>query len=226
MFKAISTGKAGRLWTIYGTESKDAFTIEDILTSCVFERMQYLSAETFAKVISNRIKLPADAVLSDIEYWPKWNSKGRQYVEPDVFIQFKCDYRIIGHLIVEAKRYDGNNSQSTTQWTEQLKGYFDEDNELALSGGEVYFLAIGGNIRARNFEYPDRRFDPRNLIQLDWSRLAGNALKLGYMAKKRHEKIILLDIVDILERFGFRVPNYLDELNVPQNAHWTEGFNG
>lgn len=227
MFKALRYGKASKFGTaLQEFDQSSLFSPEDLLTSSIFERLQYLPAPIFAQLVSEKIKLPEGANMSAIRYWPRWEAKGKKYVEPDLLVQFNGENKEICDIIVEAKRGDLNNSQSSQQWVDQLNAYFSEDNELYMPGTNVYFLAIGGKMRRtdfKSFKFENDKLQPYNIIQLDWSKLAKRAFEISRSGTDNlSAKFILSDVVEILSQFGFFLPNYLNELKVPKGARWKE----
>lgn len=227
MFKALRSGKASKLRiALQNFDIDPLFSPEDLLTSSIFERLQYLPAPIFARLISEKIKLPENSNLTAIQYWPRWTAKNRNYVEPDLLVRFESKHGETCDLIVEAKRGDRNNAQDKNQWINQLKAYFEENNELYTVGSKVYFLAIGGKMNHsdfKSFEFDNQRFDKRHMVQLDWSELAKRAFEMSRVGTNNlSEKYILSDVVEILAQFGFFVPNYLNELKVPKGASWKE----
>lgn len=229
MFKALRSGKASKLGiALENFDTDSLFSPEDLLTSSIFERLQYLPAPIFARLISKKIELPENSNLTTIQYWPRWSAKNRNYVEPDLLVRFENKHREICDLIVEAKRGDRNNAQDGDQWINQLKAYFEENNELYNVGSKVYFLAIGGKMKHsdfKSFEFDNQRFDKNHVVQLDWSELAKRAFEMSRTGTDNlSEKYILSDVVEILSQFGFFVPNYLNELRVPESASWKEYY--
>ncbi|MBI9062572.1 MAG: hypothetical protein JEZ14_11350 [Marinilabiliaceae bacterium] len=76
--------------------------------------------------------------LEGIEFWPRWSAEGiegRQYIEPDVFMQF-CNF----DLIIEAKKGD-DGGQYNEQWINQIRAYCNEMKD----DRELFYITLGGN---------------------------------------------------------------------------------
>lgn len=122
-------------------------TQEDPKTSIIFENLMLLPENIFWKIIfqsaANKEILPKDAgFLSEFEFWPHWESKGKydagnsKFVEPDVFFRFENF-----DVIIEAK-YSDCGGQYVEEWRREFMAYL---NEYEEDKKEVYLLAVGGN---------------------------------------------------------------------------------
>ncbi|WP_335902308.1 hypothetical protein [Shewanella algae] len=132
MFVAISKGKARRVeingqdvsWRSLYRRS------EDLVTAVVWSRLAYLSPRSLQVVLSRLFPDigPLCHELKSIELWPYWG------IEPDVVLHFESLT-----LVVEAKRVNEDNWQSSTQWRGELEAAKERypDKQLAL-------FAIGG----------------------------------------------------------------------------------
>jgi hypothetical protein len=113
---------------------------EDTLTSSVFESLLALPNNLFWEILKNSCrtgKLPDYINYVEAEFWPTWNpddTGNQRYVEPDLFLRFDSF-----DLIVEAKRWDGNQ-QRETQWRNEFIAY---KNEFGKEGKPVFLLAVG-----------------------------------------------------------------------------------
>ena len=125
---------------------------EDVKTSFIIGGLLLLPDDIIGKIFNSvgGGKLPKD--FGDIvgyEFWPQWKDinikdinikdktlKSREYVEPDVFIQFeKCD------VIIEVKR-TGHEQQTKEQWLNELVAY---DQKFG-NNKDVYLIALGGYV--------------------------------------------------------------------------------
>lgn len=121
---------------------------EDSFTSSVIGLMQYLPCETFwfllREACSDNSNLPENAGnLEVLQFWTRWDAtgiEGKQYVEPDVYIQFSNF-----DLIIEAKRGD-DGGQYQTQWEQQIRAYCNERE----GDKELFYITLGGNSNKLN----------------------------------------------------------------------------
>lgn len=132
MFVAISKGKARRVemngqnvsWRSLYRRS------EDLVTAVVWSRLAYLSPSSLQGVLSRLFPEIGQLCneLQSIELWPYWG------IEPDVVLHFDSLT-----LVVEAKRVNEDNWQSSSQWRGELEAAKKRypDKQLAL-------FAIGG----------------------------------------------------------------------------------
>lgn len=121
---------------------------EDSLTSSVFDYLFLLPDDLIWYIIKESCHqnelLPNNiGKLINTEFWPKWNTKNlnevtrKNYIEPDVFIEFEHAY-----IIIEAKVKD-ENSQDPTQWRNQIIAFEEHFKETEEKKPLIY-LAVGG----------------------------------------------------------------------------------
>ncbi|HRB14599.1 MAG TPA: hypothetical protein PK224_02305 [Nitrospira sp.] len=146
MLQAILHGKIGMLFEkgAEGESFKERFrTLEDFLTAAVFERLRYLPANLFWKVLSEAA-IPVGSLpmhvgnLRESEFWPTWDisqaTSDRMRCIPDVFLSFeKID------IAVEAKLNDGQRSQDAQQLALEWLGYNEE-----IEGRQMWLMMVSG----------------------------------------------------------------------------------
>lgn len=136
---------------------------EDTLTSSVFDYLLLLPSDMVWKILKESCyenTLPNEVgTLCHYEFWPHWDAKdteNRNYVEPDIFLQFeKLD------VIIEAKRKD-DKQQSCGQWTNEITAYetvYGKDKEVVL-------IALGG-IKKDN----EIKISNAKIVKCRWRRL-------------------------------------------------------
>lgn len=194
-------------------------TIEDSLTSTVFDNLKHLPTEIIWRILHNSLLYGNLPTLSgEIEYigfWENWNPEGTHNtvkIEPDVFIRFQnLD------LIIEAKRYN-ENQQKFQQMQDQLIAYC---NEFYDDGKDIYYYQLGGlneevhqdkhNIKDKNKQ--------ATIIKGNWSSLLDSVI-----SEKKHLTLvnlsyvktyirILEDIIFGMELHQFYRKKWMDKLS-------------
>lgn len=140
MLNAIKNGKSGH--SIDGSDIpwRELFRgSEDSLTSAIFERLFYLSNDSFWQILLGAI--PGLRIepcpIQVVEFWPHWSAVGTRnenFVEPDVFMRTeKFD------LIVEAKKKGAGQNEG--QWRNEITSYRSTFGEHR----SCFFIAIEGS---------------------------------------------------------------------------------
>lgn len=116
---------------------------EDPKTSFFFETLLMLHDDLFWDVLKDASACNGNAGnLLHYDFWPKWDVsnvkeiENKEYVEPDLFIQFEnLD------VLIEAKRDE--KGQCKGQWDNELTAYYSQDKFQPKE--KVVFVALGGN---------------------------------------------------------------------------------
>jgi hypothetical protein len=144
---AVKNGKTGHGINEREVPWRELFKgSEDSLTSTIFERLFYLSNETFWKILTACLpnNVLTSSPIDSFEFWPHWSaedSDNQHFVEPDVFIRTKDS-----DFIIEAKKK--GSEQSVQQWKNEIKSYrtsFPENRPCIL-------IAIEGSERVTDSE--------------------------------------------------------------------------
>lgn len=179
---------------------------EDFKTHLTIGVLQYLPAKLFWDIIKASLTdnkgIPDIAgEIVQIDFWIKWYTTKKEYVEPDVFIRFKNF-----DCIIEAKKKD-INGQYNEQWENQKKAYENKYKEKRL-----VYIALGGN---SNFSTSSD-----NVYKSTWQRL----LHETYKALKERESFeyktdaieqeirILKSVVDAFALYNEYVIELLDTM--------------
>jgi hypothetical protein len=152
MLNAILAGKAATI------EAKPGETVswktlyrsrEDLLTATIIERLSYLPASLFFKLLRSA-SIPNGALpkalgqLVELEFWPTLTRPDQEgsTVEPDAILTFER-----GVLIIEAKIAD-RAMHRAEQWAQEWAAYHyaisSEELTSATDKGDVYLIALGG----------------------------------------------------------------------------------
>jgi hypothetical protein len=110
---------------------------EDLLTSAIFSRLGYLCDSNRTRLFQHACHMNVESLgqLVKLEFWPQLTCEDR-IVIPDLWMQFEH-----GHVLVEAKRWDGFSMQLKNQLACQLEGLRAEVGQ----GSRIWQLAIGGH---------------------------------------------------------------------------------
>ncbi len=230
MLQAILHGKIGTLFEkdIEGESFKEQFrSLEDFLTAAVFERLRYLPADIFWKVLCEA-SIPSGSLpptagdFRESEFWPTWDLpqtiSDRKRCIPDVFLSFeKMD------IAVEAKRYDGVLSQVAEQLALEWLGYNEQ-----IQGRQIWLMMVSGlgevtddcvvgfrkeiEEKLRNFGKEGVRIQ---LVGTSWQLIA-KALKAVVSAEQigAHSLIVIKDILEAFQLYDVqsRQPTWLESL--------------
>lgn len=230
MLQAILHGKIGMLFEkgLEGESFKERFrTIEDFLTAAVFERLRYLPANLFWKVLSEAAipigSLPLNVGnLKESEFWPTWDISqaisDRMRCIPDVLLSFEQI-----DIAVEAKRDDGKRTQVAEQLALEWLGYNEQ-----FEGKQMWLMMVSGLEEVTDDCVSTFRKEIEEALRKygrDGARvqLVGTSWQLIANALKRIESTdpidanILIVIKDILEAFQLynvqsRQPTWLESL--------------
>lgn len=199
---------------------------EDFLTAAVFSRLSYLDGaelwgilrEAFGNTLPN-FKV---ATLSNIEFWPRWSLSTRDFVEPDIFLQFSLgDPEVLVDVLIEAKLGEGL-SQYSAQWIAEIEAYREQYPESDRNN--FYFLAIGG-LRA-NFSQQVKDLATQTIEMVGETNIAGTSWsKLTDVVHARSQKAtsnsrIIDDILEALALCGERHIVSLASLE-SMNRNWS-----
>lgn len=141
MLTAILHGKAGRVEVDGRSLSWRALfrKREDLLTSVLFGRLAYLSDrvhDAFLSALLGHDIAGELGQLRDIQFWPRLSeNEGRNYVEPDVLIEYSQH-----RLLIEVKPPFGG-VQSINQWRAEVQALYRQDDEPK----KIILLAMGRN---------------------------------------------------------------------------------
>jgi hypothetical protein len=209
MLHLIYSNKAGRNFNSDPEVNWKALfkASEDSFTSSIFGLLLYLPAEQFWDIIKNAAQIKPDigfpGQVFGYEFWPSWKTKTGDRCEPDIYIEFENL-----NLIVEAKRYDGEQ-QLEYQWQTELEAY----HESIESDKPVCLLAAGG-IRNGSLTSITTRDQSKTcpVIQCRWSHLLNQISSMkNHLAKAPENTIngytqlnILKDLVISFEIHGFQ----------------------
>lgn len=199
--------------------------LEDLLTSSVFGNLLYLPSDLMWRIVWGAATFESDTDALDgralpvasgevksAEFWPSWwLTQGKEWhrVEPDVFLIYE-DFDVI----IEAKRYDGQQMQDPIQLAKELAAYHQKQRQGSLK--PVYVLAVGGTQKANRVAAETLHRDTTEQMSvLFGTTLAGlhfrvyivpwflilRAIKkiLGSEALQRHHIAILNDVLAVLE---------------------------
>lgn len=119
---------------------------EDFLTAAVFSRLSYLNGADLWSILreafGNSLPNYKVATLKNIEFWPRWSLSTRDFVEPDIFLQFSLgDPEVLVDILIEAKLGEGLG-QYSAQWIAEIEAYREQFPINVRDN--FYFLAIGG----------------------------------------------------------------------------------
>ncbi len=190
---------------------------EDTLTSSIFDHLKLLPENIMLEIIINSCyDFPKDLIptnLISLEYWPHWDAKGsnnKNYVEPDLFLEFSNI-----DVIIEAKRWD-DNQQYTSQWKNELQGYL---NEYENKEKKVFLIALGGvnNIDSEKVTIKEKEF---KIIKSRWSRILNEVKKVQKSLSLNKGKLETIDrvlslleiIILYFEFHGFYVGEWLQSI--------------
>jgi len=184
------------------TSYRDLYNnIEDFFTATIFTRISYLPIEVQAKIFYELIKkddLLKIKTLVSRDFWPKWDLKGRQYVEPDVFFEYNNI-----DIIIEAKRND-----LTFHGEEQLKNELLAYREMNLEK-PMFLLAIGGGCTMSN--------DEENIIFVTWKSLYDVIKKIYENTNDNiFSKLIYSDLQEAFKLHGYYPYKWLSTLKYDQ----------
>lgn len=219
MLNAILESKSGRLSATdeQSIRWRDLFRgSEDLVTSTIFERLSYLSAQTawnlLAMAAGGQLTAYRMADLTEMKFWPFWNADDRaRGVEPDVFIRIELgDPGRSVQIIVEAKH---GGAQSALQLRAELQAWYQ-----AVSSGEInppdqlIVMAIGGLLAPHRRQRLKSEFAAAveavegvvadlDLVLIDWADLA-RAVAL-HLPGSGHEKRIINDMREALDLYGY-----------------------
>lgn len=228
MLQAILHGKIGTLFEkdMQGKSFKEQFrSLEDYLTAAVFERLRYLPADIFWKVLCEA-SIPSGSLpptagdFRESEFWPTWNLSlsNRLRCIPDVLLSFeKID------ITVEAKRYDGVVSQAAEQLALEWIGYTEQDRArqmwlMMVSGlGEVTDDCVIGfrsqiEEALRNF---GKKSEEVQLVGTSWQLIAKALNKVVSVGQIGASSLIVInDILQALQLYEVqsRQPVWLESL--------------
>lgn len=191
---------------------------EDQITSTIIGLLKYLPSELFWNIIrnacndnSNLPKLPGD--IDFISFWDKWSAEetiNKNYVEPDVFIQFS-EFNVI----IEVKPYE-DGGQYKQQWRNQITAYNNEFTE----GKKLIYISLGGNYIKTNDKliYKEKEYI---INKCNWT---GILLEVSDVLKELKKiktpfpnKLASIRILEDVIR-GFNFFGYFD-------INWFEGMN-
>lgn len=190
---------------------------EDFLTAGVFGRLQYLSSEILEKIIVDISKSKKDIFknfgkLQKIYFWQKFetNEKDRSFIEPDVLFEFENI-----DLIIEAKRYDNFKQQYLSQLKSEIiahKKYLKNQNN---SNKKIILLAIGGldNLEDNLNEFSILNAKDVVIAISSWKNLLDKLEKIHINGNN----LIISDIINILNFYGFKSKVFLDDLKKYSN---------
>lgn len=199
---------------------------EDFLTASVFSRLCYLDGPEFWEILreASGHALPSYklATLQNVEFWPRWSLSSRDFVEPDIFLQFSLgDPEVLVDVLVEAKLGAGL-SQYSDQWIAEIEAYTEQfpDNDRH----QFYFLAVGGlgsNIKRRTEDLAARTIEAlghANISGTSWSKLTD---VVHAHAHRKGQKSRILD--DILEALALCGERHIDALSTLKsvNRNWS-----
>lgn len=214
MLHAIKNKKAGR--NFKGTEIKWSTLFEsseDSLTSSVIGTLLHLPQSKLWTILNNAVGyriISIDEPIEHFTFWPSWSPKytnNKNSVEPDLFIETP-NY----HIIIEAKRADGNG-QEIDQWKRELIAYQNECCNINIKK-KVIFIALGGvsddnyiPISIESFvnkPFPDHYQCKFTVTQLQWKTLLKACLDYKYTLENinnenNHASLRILD--DVIEYF-------------------------
>ena len=196
---------------------------EDSLTSSVFGLLLYLPLELFEKILkhsSYENQLPKQfGKLNNYEFWPHWNPTGtsnKNYIEPDVFIDFENF-----NIIIEAKRWD-YKQQRLSQWRDQFQAYINEYEESHKSK-DIYLFAIGG-IGEEDCELIKIGDHQLHIVKCNWFNILREVVFIKRALTKSEHILnnidsiirILDDIILCFEIHGFFTGEWLDTIPFTQ----------
>jgi len=190
-------------------------TLEDRITSSVFDTLLLLPDESFWEILRSscycgeKMDVATGGLLS-YEFWPRWdaqNTQNQSHVEPDLFIEFENF-----NVIVEAKMK--NAPQNRTQWETEIKAY---RNEYAENKKPIYLIALDGIMDSEENE--NIEFDSYGEVYVFKSRWR-NILDVCacYLKKEQdisannHKKRLLNMVVSYLHFYGILKFIWLSEI--------------
>lgn len=199
---------------------------EDFLTAAVFSRLSYLDGAELWGILREAFgnKLPnfKVATLNNIEFWPRWNLSTRDFVEPDIFLQFSLgDPEVLVDVLIEAKLGEGL-SQYSAQWITEIEAYREQYPES--DGNNFYFLAIGG-LRA-NFSQQVKDLAAQTIETVGETNIAGTSWSklTDVIHSKSHQTTsnqrVIEDILEALALCGERHIVALTSLE-GMNRNWS-----
>lgn len=167
---------------------------EDSLTGSFFQLLKYLSPGLKNRILElsiagdNWVHTESDFTVS---FWPQWaptKTQNKNYVEPDVFIEWTDK-----NLIIEAKY---NSIQTRNQWINEIIAYFN-----VYPNTETALLSIDGNTSCQT-ELLEVSGKYIYIYKTSWMRLL--SVVLGIRANlEKYEKLVCDDIVSVFRYFGF-----------------------
>ena len=161
-------------------------------------------------------KFSEAGAIKNISFWKRMSAEGtnnKSSVEPDVWIKLEKM-----HLIIEAKRYDGEG-QYNAQWDLEIKAllkHLEEEEDQPIDEQKICLLALGGNNQTteeprtiEGKEYP--------IVRMHWQTLLEEVKKYTYESSSCSdaEKRICKDVIKAFEHFGFFALKWLDSLADP-----------
>lgn len=188
-------------------------TKEDPKTSAIFENLMLLPDNVFWHLLKsacfNGNELPKHSGnLYDYTFWPHWNSNGtrnKNFVEPDLFLQFdEFD------VIIEVK-YGEIKGQYQDQWKQEIIAYQNEYQE----NKPFIFIAVGGNETAQK--------ESMNIGKENIPIYKCNWLSLFYSVDKYLKELDKITISDYYISATRRILNNIllaFNLNGVYNIHW------
>lgn len=196
-------------------QKRSMIRTEDGLTYNVFNRLSYLSKQTFENIFNSAFNLQVQfEELIEMSFWPKWNVKeipeikNKNYIEPDLFFRFKST-----DVIIEVKRYD-LNQQSEKQWKDQIKTYRYHYGVKK----ELIYIPLGG-MNYSQLNHPDAI-----IKQSYWFKLAQSSKNM--LAKDQLDFLqqrILKDVLETLKFYNHIPLEFLNSLK-PIDLHYSNNI--
>ncbi len=179
--------------------------IEDFFTATIFSRFLYLPSYIQSRILfeltgNNLFRDTGD--LASHEFWPIWPTNvivGRQYIEPDLFLQYQNV-----DVIIEAKRND-MTPHDANQIENELVAYSEQYEDVTQR--KCILLAIGGGtILSKQHD---------DVVFCKWSRFF-EAIQNVYKNSSvtQFNKVIYTDIVNGFSLHGFYPYRWLSSLDV------------
>lgn len=200
MLRAIVHNKAGRV-DVDGksTRWRDLYkTHEDPLTSMVFSRLSYLSADAcryfFSSIFGEDSGLEG---IDEIDFWPGWELDGHR-VEPDVVIRSGDTL-----LIVEAKRPSRERTQDVEQWSREVRAAADS----AADHQRLHFLAVDGfgalvSHALREMLDGESRLEGASVFGMTWLEISQVLHRIPASERTSSDDRVIADIAAGLSLYG------------------------
>ncbi len=229
---------------LHGKLSSEQENMEDVLTSNVFGLLRYVPASDglfplLARAEAVNGSRPLACLqddegglavgAADFDFWPFYDEPDCKPCEPDVVIHVRNPHGRGLLILIEAKHLSGKSSEATEgdkHPNDQLAREW--DNLVRVAEGKhadpflIYLTASFGvpvsEIDASVAEYRSKRKDdvrPPAILALSWRHIPETF--------RRSENVILRDLCEMAERFGFR---YFHGFHVSaQLERWSWRFN-